>query len=405
MAEERIETGKLENAAILDSIETIPVGRLGLVPLDSCTELGKKIDWYLTKWRNDREGEHNQSLEFAGYQRDSYIVKSKISRFGTGEGKGTITESIRGDDLYIMVDVCNYSLSYNMCGKKNHMSPDDHYADLKRIIAAAAGKARRINVIMPFLYEGRQHRRTGRESLDCALALQELVRMGVDNIITFDAHDPRVQNAIPLKGFETIQPIYQFIKALLRAEKNLMVDSAHMTIISPDEGGMSRAIYFANMMGLDVGMFYKRRDYTRIVEGRNPIIAHEYLGSSVEGKDVIVVDDMISSGESMLEVAKALKERRARRVFICSTFGLFTNGLTMFDKYYEEGLIDRVLTTNATYQTPELLNREYYTSVDLSKYIALIIDRLNHDLSINELLIPTGRIKKVLAKYKEGEEI
>ena len=229
--------------------------------------------------------------------------------------------------------------------------------------------------------------------------------MGVDNIITFDAHDPRVQNAIPLKGFETIQPIYQFIKALLRAEKNLMVDSAHMTIISPDEGGMSRAIYFANMMGLDVGMFYKRRDYTRIVEGRNPIIAHEYLGSSVEGKDVIVVDDMISSGESMLEVAKALKERRARRVFICSTFGLFTNGLTMFDKYYEEGLIDRVLTTNATYQTPELLNREYYTSVDLSKYIALIIDRLNHDLSINELLIPTGRIKKVLAKYKEGEEI
>lgn len=405
MAEERIETGKLENAAILDSIETIPVGRLGLVPLDSCMELGKKIDWYLTKWRNDREGEHNQSLEFAGYQRDSYIVKSKISRFGTGEGKGTITESIRGDDLYIMVDVCNYSLSYNMCGKKNHMSPDDHYADLKRIIAAAAGKARRINVIMPFLYEGRQHRRTGRESLDCALALQELVRMGVDNIITFDAHDPRVQNAIPLKGFETIQPIYQFIKALLRAEKNLMVDSAHMTIISPDEGGMSRAIYFANMMGLDVGMFYKRRDYTRIVEGRNPIIAHEYLGSSVEGKDVIVVDDMISSGESMLEVAKALKERRARRVFICSTFGLFTNGLTMFDKYYEEGLIDRVLTTNATYQTPELLNREYYTSVDLSKYIALIIDRLNHDLSINELLIPTGRIKKVLAKYKEGEEI
>ena len=405
MAEERIETGKLENAAILDSIETIPVGPLGLVPLDSCMELGKKVDWYLTKWRNDRDGEHNQSLAFAGYQRDSYIIKSKISRFGTGEGKGTITESIRGDDLYIMVDVCNYSMTYNMCGKKNHMSPDDHFADLKRIIAAAAGKARRINVIMPFLYEGRQHKRSGRESLDCAIALQELVNMGVDNIITFDAHDPRVQNAIPLKGFETVQPIYQFIKALLRAEKDLTVDASHMMVISPDEGGMGRAIYFANMMGLDVGMFYKRRDYSRVVDGRNPIIAHEYLGSSVEGKDVIIVDDMISSGESMLEVAKALKQRNARKVFACSTFGLFTNGLSMFDKYYENGTIDRVLTTNVVYQMPELLTREYYTSVDLSKYIALIIDRLNHDLSINELMIPTGRIKKVLEKYKEGIDI
>ena len=405
MAEERIETGKLENAAILDSIETIPVGPLGLVPLDSCMELGKKVDWYLTKWRNDRDGEHNQSLEFAGYQRDSYIIKSKISRFGTGEGKGTITESIRGDDLYIMVDVCNYSMTYNMCGKKNHMSPDDHFSDLKRIIAAAAGKARRINVIMPFLYEGRQHKRSGRESLDCAIALQELVNMGVDNIITFDAHDPRVQNAIPLKGFETVQPIYQFIKALLRAEKDLTVDASHMMVISPDEGGMGRAIYFANMMGLDVGMFYKRRDYSRVVDGRNPIIAHEYLGSSVEGKDVIIVDDMISSGESMLEVAKALKQRNARKVFACSTFGLFTNGLSMFDKYYENGIIDRVLTTNVVYQMPELLTREYYTSVDLSKYIALIIDRLNHDLSINELMIPTGRIKKVLEKYKEGIDI
>ena len=405
MAEERIETGKLENAAILDSIETIPVGPLGLVPLDSCMELGKKVDWYLTKWRNDRDGEHNQSLAFAGYQRDSYIIKSKISRFGTGEGKGTITESIRGDDLYIMVDVCNYSMTYNMCGKKNHMSPDDHFSDLKRIIAAAAGKARRINVIMPFLYEGRQHKRSGRESLDCAIALQELVNMGVDNIITFDAHDPRVQNAIPLKGFETVQPIYQFIKALLRAEKDLTVDASHMMVISPDEGGMGRAIYFANMMGLDVGMFYKRRDYSRVVDGRNPIIAHEYLGSSVGGKDVIIVDDMISSGESMLEVAKALKQRNARKVFACSTFGLFTNGLSTFDKYYENGIIDRVLTTNVVYQMPELLTREYYTSVDLSKYIALIIDRLNHDLSINELMIPTGRIKKVLEKYKEGIDI
>lgn len=396
---------KTENVAILESVESIPVGALGLVPLDSCMELGKKVDWYLTKWRNERDGDHTENIAFAGYQRDTYIVQSKISRFGTGEAKGSISESIRGDDLYIMVDVCNYSKTYALCGKMNHMSPDDHFADLKRIIAAAAGKARRINVIMPFLYEGRQHKRSGRESLDCALALQELVNMGVDNIITFDAHDPRVQNAIPLKGFETVQPIYQFIKALLRSEKDLTLDAEHMMIISPDEGGMGRAIYFANMMKLDVGMFYKRRDYSKVVNGRNPIIAHEYLGSSVEGKDVIIIDDMISSGESMLEVAKALKERKARRVYVCATFGLFTNGLAMFDSYYENGLIDKVLTTNATYQTPELLSREYYINVDLSKYIALIIDRLNHDLSINELMIPTKRIEKVIAKYKEGIDI
>ncbi len=396
---------KTENVALLESVESIPVGALGLVPLDSCMELGKKVDWYLTKWRNERDGEHTENLAFAGYQRDSFIVQSKISRFGTGEAKGSIIESIRGDDLYIMVDVCNYSLTYSLSGKVNHMSPDDHFSDLKRIIAAAAGKARRINVIMPFLYEGRQHKRTGRESLDCAIALQELANMGVDNILTFDAHDPRVQNAIPLKGFETIQPIYQFIKALLRNVKDLSVDAQHMMVISPDEGGMGRAIYFANMLGLDVGMFYKRRDYSKIVDGRNPIIAHEYLGSAVEGKDVIIVDDMISSGESMLEVAKALKERKAKRVFVCSTFGLFTNGLARFDRYYEQGLIDRVLTTNVVYQKPELLAREYYINVDLSKYIALIIDRLNHDLSINELLIPTARIEKVLKKYKEGMDI
>jgi len=396
---------KTENVALLESVESIPVGALGLVPLDSCMELGKKVDWYLTKWRNERDGEHTENLAFAGYQRDSFIVQSKISRFGTGEAKGSIIESIRGDDLYIMVDVCNYSLTYSLSGKVNHMSPDDHFSDLKRIIAAAAGKARRINVIMPFLYEGRQHKRTGRESLDCAIALQELANMGVDNILTFDAHDPRVQNAIPLKGFETIQPIYQFIKALLRNVKDLSVDAQHMMVISPDEGGMGRAIYFANMLGLDVGMFYKRRDYSKIVDGRNPIIAHEYLGSAVEGKDVIIVDDMISSGESMLEVAKALKERKAKRVFVCSTFGLFTNGLARFDRYYEQGLIDRVLTTNVVYQKPELLAREYYINVDLSKYIALIIDRLNHDISINELLIPTARIEKVLKKYKEGMDI
>ena len=300
------------------------------------------------------------------------------------------------------MDVCNYSQTYSLCGMVNHMSPDDHYQDLKRVIAAAGGKARRINVIMPFLYESRQHKRSGRESLDCALALEELVDMGVENIITFDAHDPRVQNAIPLKGFETVQPIYQFIKYLLKNEKELEIDSDHMMVISPDEGGMSRAVFFSNVLGLDMGMFYKRRDYTRIVNGRNPIVAHEFLGSSVEGKDVLIIDDMISSGESMLDVAKELKSRKARKVFVCATFGLFTNGLQKFDEYYENGLIDRVLTTNLVYQTPELLSRPYYISVDMSKYIALIIDNLNHDASLSELLNPTGRINKLLAKYRAG---
>ena len=298
------------------TIETIPVGPLGLVPLKSCTELGNKVNEYLVNWRQERESEHKSTIAFAGYQRDSYIIGAKTPRFGSGEAKGALEESVRGDDLYIMVDVCNYSLTYSLCGMTNHMSPDDHFQDLKRIIAAAAGKARRINVIMPFLYEGRQHKRSSRESLDCALALQELVNMGVENIITFDAHDPRVQNAIPEKGFETVQPTYQFIKHLLKVETELQIDSDHMMVISPDEGGMTRAVYFANVLGLDMGMFYKRRDYTRIVDGRNPIVAHEFLGTSVEGKDVIIVDDMISSGESMMDVASELKRRKARKVFV-----------------------------------------------------------------------------------------
>ena len=377
-------------------IETIPVGALGLVPLESCKQLAEKVNYYLVEWREEKNSEHKDTIAFAGYQRDSYIIKSKISRFGSGEAKGQFEESIRGDDLYIMVDVCNYSLTYSLYGITNHMSPDDHFQDLKRIIAAAAGKARRINVIMPFLYESRQHKKTARESLDCALALQELVSMGVENIITFDAHDPRVQNAIPLKGFETVQPIYQYTKALLKTEPNLLVDSEHMMIISPDEGGMSRAIYFANMLGLDVGMFYKRRDYSKVVNGRNPIIAHEFLGSNVEGKDLIVIDDMISSGESVQEVARELKKRKARKVFICATFGLFTNGLSKFDEYYKNGLIDRILTTNLVYQTPELLKKPYYVNVDMSKYIALIIDNLNHDSSLSELLTPTKRIKNII---------
>ena len=384
-------------------IETIPVGPLGLIPLKSCTGLGKKVDDYLVEWRRERESEHKSTIAFSGYQRDSYILEANTPRFGSGEGKGTIEESVRGDDLYIMVDVCNYSLTYSLFGMTNHMSPDDHFQDLKRIIAAAAGKARRINVIMPFLYESRQHKRSGRESLDCAMALQELVNMGVENIITFDAHDPRVQNSIPLKGFETVQPIYQFLKHLLKNEPDLQIDSDHMMVISPDEGGTSRAIYFANMLGLDMGMFYKRRDYTKIVNGRNPIVAHEFLGSSVEGKDVLIIDDMISSGESMLDVAKELKRRKARKVFICATFGLFTGGLAKFDQYYQDGLIDRILTTNLVYQTPDLLSRPYYIGVDMSKYIALIIDNLNHDASLSDLLTPTKRINKLLERYKEQQ--
>ena len=385
------------------NLETIPVGSLGVIALKGCKTLGEKVDYYLVKWRAERESEHKDSLAFAGYQRDTYLLGAEIPRFGSGEAKGIIRESVRGDDLYIMVDVCNYSMTYCLCGHENHMSPDDHYQNLKRIISAVGGKARRITVIMPFLYESRQHKRTSRESLDCAIALQELVSMGVDNIITFDAHDARVQNAIPLHGFETVQPAYQFIKGLLRNVKGLSLDTDHMMIISPDEGGMSRAIYMANVLGLDIGMFYKRRDYTRVENGRNPIIAHEFLGSSVEGKDMIIIDDMISSGESAIEVAKALKARKANRIFICATFGLFTGGLERFDAAFKEGIVNRVLTTNLIYQTPELLEREWYINCDMSKYIAYLIDTLNHDSSISDLLDPSERIQNVIARYKADE--
>ena len=387
------------------NLETIPVGPLGMIALPSCRELGNKVDDYLVKWRKERENEHKNTLSFAGYQRDTFMVEHSLPRFGSGEGKGVILESVRGDDLYLMVDVCNYSLTYTVAGHENHMSPDDHYQDLKRIIAAVEGKAKRITVNMPFLYESRQHKRTARESLDCALALQELISMGVDNIITFDAHDPRVQNAIPLHGFETVQPAYQFIKGLLRNVEGLKVDADHMMVISPDEGGMGRAIYIANVLGLDMGMFYKRRDYTRIVNGRNPIIAHEFLGTDVEGKDMIIIDDMISSGESVLEVAAGLKARKANRIFVFATFGLFTNGLDKFDSAYEEGLITKVLTTNVIYQSPELLQRDWYISCDMSKYIAYIIDTLNHDQSISDLLIPSERIQDVVTRYRNGEKI
>ena len=339
---------------------------------------------------------------FSGYQRDSYLVNAHVPRFGSGEAKGVIDESVRGMDLYILVDVCNYSLTYSMSGNTNHMSPDDHYQNLKRIIAAVGGKAKRINVIMPFLYESRQHKRSSRESLDCALALQELTHMGVDNIITFDAHDPRVQNAIPLSGFETVRPTYQFVKGLLDRYDDLIIDSDHMMAISPDEGATERAVYLANVLNLDMGMFYKRRDYTRVVNGRNPIVAHEFLGSSVEGKDVIILDDMISSGDSILDVAKQLKSSNAKRIFAAATFGLFTNALDKFDEAYESGLIDGVLTTNLIYQTPELLSRPYYINCDMSKYVALMIDTLNHDGSISDILDPSERIQVCVEEYKKA---
>ncbi len=363
------------------SLETIPVGSLGLIPLTGCEQIGQEIDYYLTQWRAEREGEHKNSLAFAGYQRPTYIVDCDLPRFGTGEGKGMLNQSVRGMDLYILVDVVNYSKTYRLFGEQNHMSPDDHYQNLKRAIAAVGGKARRITVIMPYLYEGRQHKRSMRESLDCAIALQELVRMGVDNIITFDAHDPRVQNAIPLSGFDTVQASYQFIKGLLRHVEGLHIDSQHMMVISPDEGGMKRAVYIANVLGLDMGMFYKRRDYTQVVGGKNPIIAHEFLGSSV---------------------AKGLKERGASRIFVFSTFGLFTAGLSQFDKAYEDHLIDKVLTTNLIYQTPELLSRPWYISCSMSKYIAYIIDTLNHDSSISDLLNPVARIQNIVQRYNDG---
>ena len=384
---------------------TVPAGKLGIIALKSSEKLGKTVDDYLVRWRNEREHFSKEQLLFNGYSRDTYLLKSDCPRFASGEAKGTLSDSVRGTDLYILADVTNIGVEYNLSGRMVPMTPDEHYADIKRVIAASAGKAHRINVIMPFLYESRQHKRNSRESLDCALALQEMVSMGVSNIITFDAHDPRVQNAIPTVGFENLMPTYQFIKCLLKSTPDLEVDNEHMMVISPDEGAMHRAIYFANHFGVDVGMFYKRRDYTRVVDGRNPIVAHEFLGDSVEGKDVIVIDDMIASGESMLDVCRQLKSRKARRVFCLATFGLFTAGLEVFDKAYKEGVFDKVISTNVCYQNPDLFNREWYSSADLSKYIAIIIDHLNHDSSISDLLDPTIRIQSRINEYKEKHTI
>ena len=386
-------------------LTNIPVGELGIIALQSCTSLGERVDAYLSKWRTKRNHAEKTTIVFNGYEQSSYLVQSNCPRFGSGEAKGELLESVRGKDLYILVDVTNYSIEYSLYGKQCPMSPDDHYADLKRVIAACGGKARKITVIMPFLYDSRQHKRSSRESLDCALCLQELVSLGVSNIITFDAHDPRVQNAIPLHGFESVRPTYQFLKALLLSTNDLELSKEHLMVISPYEGAMNRAIYFANILGVDVGMFYKRRDYSTVVNGRNPIVAHEFLGDSVEGKDVIIMDDMIASGESMIDVAKQLKARNTKRVFCLCTFGLFTSGLEVFDKAKEDGIIEKVITTNLTYQTPELLSRDWYISADMSKYIALLIDHLNHDASISKIIDPTDRINDRLAEYREKHTI
>lgn len=377
----------------------IPGGKLGIIALESCKTLGKEIDNYIIKWRTETNQQFQNSIACDGYLRDTYLLDASCPRFGSGEAKGVIQESVRDMDLYILVDVLNYSLTYSLCGITNHMSPDDHYSDLKRIISASAAKAKSINVIMPFLYESRQHKRSTRESLDCAVMLQELQSLGVDNIITFDAHDPRVQNAVPVSGFDNVQPTYQFVKALVEQCDAIEFDKDKLMVISPDEGAMQRAIYMANVIGVDVGMFYKRRDYSKVINGRNPIVAHEFLGDSLDGKDVLIIDDMISSGESMIDVAKQLKNRHARRVFCISTFGLFTNGLEVFDKAVEDNIIEKVITTNLTYQSPELLDRDWYVSADVGKYVALLIDTLNHNASISDLLNPTDRIKEYLEKH------
>lgn len=380
--------------------KAMPVAPLKIVALSSAAEMGSRVNDYLVEFRKSI---HNDKVKndpaFHGYIEDNYLVDAECPRFGSGEGKGVFHESIHGKDLFILVDVCNHSITYKANGFINHMSPDDHYQDLKRIIAACNGKAKRINVIMPFLYEGRQHRRTGRESLDCAYVLTELESMGINNFITFDAHDPRVQNAIPLSGFDNFTPHYQFLKALLSAADDLKVDKDHLIVISPDEGALDRAIYFASVLGVDTGMFYKRRDYSVIVNGKNPIVAHEFLGDNIEGKDIIIIDDMISSGGSMLDTAKQLKGMGAKRVFICCTFGLFTDGLSKFDKAYEQGHFDKVITTNLNYLPPEIYDKPYFAEADMSKFMAQIIDFMNHDLSLSNVLTSTEKIHQVLDEY------
>lgn len=384
---------ELENA--------MPVAPLKLITLQSAADLGNKVNDYLVEYRSSIHNVYNEDPAFQGYSEKNYQLDFSAPRFNSGEGKVVLNETVRGKDLFIIVDVCNHSLTYKMNGYENHMSPDNHYQELKRVIGAAAGKAHRINVIMPFLYEGRQHRRTGRESLDCAFAFEELSEMGVFNFITFDAHDPRIQNAAPLKGFDNFTAHYQFARALLNAEKDLVMDKDHIIVISPDEGALDRAIYFSSVLGADTGMFYKRRDYSTIVNGKNPIVAHEFLGNDIHGKDIIIIDDMISSGDSMIDTSRQLKKMGAKRVFICTTFGLFTNGMDAFDKAYADGIFDRVITTNLCYRPPELLTKPYYLEADMSKFLASIIDFMNHDLSMENVLTPTEKIQKILTLYNE----
>ncbi len=389
---------ELENA--------MPVAPLKLIALSSAEKMGQRVNDYLVEFRKTI---HNDKVKndpaFHGYSEDDYLISVQTPRFGSGEAKAYLGDSIRGKDLFILVDVCNHSITYTLNGYTNHMSPDDHYQDLKRVIAACNGKAHRINVIMPFLYEGRQHKRNGRESLDCAYALRELRDMGISNFITFDAHDPRVQNSIPLSGFDNFTPPYQFIKALLHSEDDLIVDKDHLIVISPDEGALDRAIYFASVLGVDTGMFYKRRDYSTIINGKNPIVAHEFLGENIDGKDIIIIDDMISSGGSMLDTARQLKKMNARRVFICCTFGLFTDGLKAFDEAYEKGYFDKVVTTDLTYLPPQLYSKPYFIEADMCKFTASLIDFMNHDASLANTMATTEKIHSILEAYNNRMEI
>ncbi len=375
--------------------ETLPAGPLKIAAL-GCDDFAAAVDRYLVEMRRKSPLVHFENLPIKGYIEDSYLIDCKCPRYGTGEGRGIINDSVRGVDLFILVDVLNSSITYTVFGEENHMSPDNHYEDLKRVISAANGKAKRITVVMPFLYGGRQHRRTKRESLDCAVFLEELESMGISGIVTFDAHDPRVQNAIPLSGFDSFMPTYQFLKALVQTVPNLHLNKDTAMVVSPDEGAMERSVYFANILGLELGMFYKRRDYTRIVNGKNPIVAHEFIGAPVKGKDILVIDDMISSGGSMLDVARQIKEQGANRVFVCTTFGLFTDGLEQFDEYYEKGYLEKVVTTNLNYRPPELLEREWYAEADMTEYLATIIDHMNHDASISGIQSPTAKINQLL---------
>ena len=382
---------------------SMPVAPMKLLTTKSAMNLASKVNSYLVDFRKTLNNNVKGDPAFHGYMEDNYLIEVDCPRFGSGEAKASLGTSVRGKDIFILMDVCNHSITYQMNGYTNHMSPDDHYQDLKRIIAAINGKAHRVNVIMPFLYEGRQHKRAGRESLDCAYAIKELMDMGVSNFITFDAHDPRVQNSVPLHGFDNFTPPYQFVRALLRTEKELTIDKDHIIVISPDEGALDRAVYFANVLGVDTGMFYKRRDYSTIINGKNPIVAHEFLGDNIAGKDVIVIDDMVSSGGSMVDTAKQLKKMDANRVFVCCTFGLFTDGLDAFDAAYDQGFIDKIVTTNLCYQPPELKEKPYYVEADMSKFIASIIDFMNHDASMSNIYTPTDKIHQILAKYNRHE--